>query len=94
MVVDYSKWDKIEISDDSDVEVHPNVDKKSFIRWKQQSIHEKRMQRNQDIKNLEAQLEMYKHLNKRVDKLLNEFQDEDFASKEKISKFLNGSPYE
>ncbi|CCC68414.1 hypothetical protein NCAS_0B03300 [Naumovozyma castellii] len=91
MVVDYSKWDKIEISDDSDVEVHPNVDKKSFIRWKQQSIHEKRMQRNQDIKNLEAQLEMYKHLNKRVDKLLNEFQDEDFASKEKISKFLNGS---
>ncbi|CCD26968.1 Hsp90 co-chaperone CDC37 NDAI_0J00760 [Naumovozyma dairenensis CBS 421] len=93
MVVDYSKWDKIELSDDSDVEVHPNVDKRSFIRWKQQSIHEKRMQRNQDIKNLETQLNMYQCLNKRVDKLLNQVNDGDDAKfltdKDKISKFLN-----
>lgn len=54
MAIDYSKWDKIELSDDSDVEVHPNVDKKSFIKWKQQSIHEQRFKRNQDIKNLET----------------------------------------
>ena len=32
--------------------VHPNVDKKSFIRWKQRDIHEKRAQRKQDIQNL------------------------------------------
>ncbi|CAD6892600.1 unnamed protein product [Tilletia controversa] len=45
MPLNYSKWDNIELSDDSDVEVHPNVDKKSFIRWKQSDIHEKREQR-------------------------------------------------
>jgi cell division cycle protein 37 len=27
--MDYSKWDKLELSDDSDIEVHPNIDKKS-----------------------------------------------------------------
>lgn len=94
MVVDYSKWDKIELSDDSDVEVHPNVDKKSFIRWKQQSIHEERIKRNQDIKNLETQMDMYVNLNKRVDKLLNTFneQESNFGDLVKIpvvEKFLN-----
>lgn len=48
--LNYSKWDNLELSDDSDVEVHPNVDKKSFIRWKQRDIHEKR-----DIRKLEMQ---------------------------------------
>ncbi|TGO54462.1 hypothetical protein BOTNAR_0267g00110 [Botryotinia narcissicola] len=32
MPINYSKWDVLEFSDDSDVEVHPNVDKRSFIR--------------------------------------------------------------
>ncbi|KAI5963131.1 CDC37 [Candida pseudojiufengensis] len=70
MPIDYSKWDKIEISDDSDVEVHPNVDKKSFIKWKQRDIHEKRMQRNVEIKSILIQLTMYSNLNERVDYLL------------------------
>ena len=51
MPIDYSKWDKIEISDDSDVEVHPNVDKQSFIRWKQRDIHEKEC-KNIEIKSI------------------------------------------
>ena len=89
MAIDYSKWDKIELSDDSDVEVHPNVDKKSFIKWKQQSIHEQRFKRNQDIKNLEAQVGMYSFLNKRVDKLLGSLADEDLAEQDKVTKFLN-----
>lgn len=89
MAIDYSKWDKIELSDDSDVEVHPNVDKKSFIKWKQQSIHEQRFKRNQDIKNLEAQVGMYSFLNKRVDKLLGSLADEDLAEQDKVIKFLN-----
>ncbi|ODV87369.1 hypothetical protein CANARDRAFT_26768 [[Candida] arabinofermentans NRRL YB-2248] len=72
MAIDYSKWDKIELSDDSDVEVHPNVDKKSFIKWKQRDIHEKRIQRNNDIKGLKVQKEMYTQLNKRVDAMLKE----------------------
>ncbi|SMN21069.1 similar to Saccharomyces cerevisiae YDR168W CDC37 Essential Hsp90p co-chaperone [Maudiozyma saulgeensis] len=94
MVVDYSKWDKIELSDDSDVEVHPNVDKKSFIRWKQQSIHEERMKRTQDIKNLETQMDMYTNLNKRVDKLLSTFTESDgnlgqLTDLPNVEKYLN-----
>lgn len=72
-MVDYSKWDNIELSDDSDVEVHPNVDKSSFIRWKQRDIHEKRLQRAQQIKGLQIQKEMYKQLTKRALFLLTEF---------------------
>lgn len=72
-MVDYSKWDNIELSDDSDVEVHQNVDKRSFIRWKQRDIHEKRMQRQQQIKGLQVQREMYAQLTKRAMWLLTEF---------------------
>ncbi|EJS42336.1 cdc37p [Saccharomyces arboricola H-6] len=91
MAIDYSKWDKIELSDDSDVEVHPNVDKKSFIKWKQQSIHEERMKRNHDIKNLETQVDMYFHLNKRVDKILSTLPEEDLADLSAVTKFLNAN---
>ncbi|EHN03091.1 Cdc37p [Saccharomyces cerevisiae x Saccharomyces kudriavzevii VIN7] len=91
MAIDYSKWDKIELSDDSDVEVHPNVDKKSFIKWKQQSIHEQRFKRSQDIKNLETQVDMYSHLNKRVDKILSTLPEEDFVDSSAITKFLNAN---
>ncbi|KAF4617732.1 hypothetical protein D9613_006127 [Agrocybe pediades] len=45
-----------ELSDDSDIEGHPNVDKKSLIRWKQRDIHEKREARKQKIASLKAQI--------------------------------------
>ncbi|KAK4044338.1 Cdc37 N terminal kinase binding-domain-containing protein [Parachaetomium inaequale] len=53
-MVDYRKWDALELSDDSDIEVHPNVDKRSFIRAKQSQIHMERQQRK-------LQAELYKH---------------------------------
>jgi len=40
--MNYSKWDKIELSDDEDVEVHPNVHKESFIKWRREAIHAER----------------------------------------------------
>ncbi|KAK6463910.1 Cdc37 N terminal kinase binding-domain-containing protein [Scheffersomyces coipomensis] len=70
MPIDYSKWDKLELSDDSDIEVHPNVDKNSFVKWKQRDIHEKRQQRNIEIKTILIQLTMYAKLNERVDYIL------------------------
>ncbi|KAK9461728.1 Cdc37 N terminal kinase binding-domain-containing protein [Lipomyces oligophaga] len=70
MVVDYSKWDKLELSDDSDIEVHPNVDKKSFIRWKQQDIHERRDQRRQEIEHLQVENRMSSYLLTRLAKLV------------------------
>ncbi|KAI9621058.1 hypothetical protein H4Q26_013252 [Puccinia striiformis f. sp. tritici PST-130] len=45
MPLNYSKWDALELSDDSDIECHPNVDKRSFIRLKQRQIHQKRDER-------------------------------------------------
>lgn len=42
----------LELSDDSDIEVHPNVDKRSFIRAKQNQIHVERQQRKLQIEAL------------------------------------------
>ncbi|KAI5959225.1 CDC37 [Candida theae] len=88
MPIDYSKWDKIEISDDSDVEVHPNVDKKSFIRWKQRDIHEKRMQRNIEIKSILVQLTMYAKLNERVEYLLEQLSPEQLLNDQLVLSTL------
>lgn len=70
MPIDYSKWDKLELSDDSDVEVHPNVDKKSFIRWKQRDIHEKRERNRMRTEQLELNVETNQDLIKRVRNLI------------------------
>ncbi|KIP04683.1 hypothetical protein PHLGIDRAFT_75531 [Phlebiopsis gigantea 11061_1 CR5-6] len=56
MPLNYSKWDNLELSDDSDIEGHPNVDKKSLIRWKQRDIHEKREMRKMHIAQLQADI--------------------------------------
>ncbi|EKM51968.1 uncharacterized protein PHACADRAFT_262403 [Phanerochaete carnosa HHB-10118-sp] len=56
MPLNYSKWDNLELSDDSDIEGHPNIDKKSLIRWKQRDIHEKREMRRMHIAQLEADI--------------------------------------
>lgn len=70
MVLDYSKWDKIELSDDSDIEVHPNVDKRSFINAKRRQIHETRAVRKQNITNIRMELSMNDVLLKRLTKLI------------------------
>lgn len=89
MPIDYSKWDKIELSDDSDIEVHPNVDKKSFIKWKQRDIHEKRQQRNVEIKSILIQLTMYAKLNERVSFLLDTLSSSELLDESKVMEILN-----
>ncbi|XP_022653730.1 hsp90 co-chaperone Cdc37-like [Varroa destructor] len=44
-MVDYSKWKKIEVSDDED-ETHPNIDTPSLFKWR----HEARVEREADFK--------------------------------------------
>ncbi|TFK52604.1 hypothetical protein OE88DRAFT_1698479 [Heliocybe sulcata] len=56
MPLNYSKWDNLELSDDSDIEGHPNVDKRSLIRWKQRDIHEKREARKQRINHIKPEI--------------------------------------
>ncbi|KAK4169375.1 Cdc37 N terminal kinase binding-domain-containing protein [Cladorrhinum sp. PSN259] len=70
MPVDYSKWDALELSDDSDIEVHPNVDKRSFIRAKQNQIHMERQQRKQHIETLKYERIINDNLIKRISGLL------------------------
>ncbi|KAK1993080.1 hypothetical protein LX36DRAFT_661818 [Colletotrichum falcatum] len=70
MPVDYSKWDALELSDDSDIEVHPNVDKRSFIRAKQNQIHQERLQRKHQIETLKYERIINDGLMKRISSLL------------------------
>ena len=75
MVVNYSKWDALELSDDSDIEVHPNVDKRSFIRAKQNQIHMERDKRRHEIKTLKYERIVNDGLLSRIDALLTAFRE-------------------
>lgn len=62
--------DALELSDDSDIEVHPNVDKRSFIRAKQNQIHQERQQRKHHIETLKYERIINDGLMKRISSLL------------------------
>jgi cell division cycle protein 37 len=62
--------DALELSDDSDIEVHPNVDKKSFIRAKQAQIHQERDRRRHQIKTLKYERIINDGLSERMGRLL------------------------
>ncbi|EGX89128.1 Hsp90 co-chaperone Cdc37 [Cordyceps militaris CM01] len=69
-MVDYRKWDSLELSDDSDIEVHPNVDKRSFIRAKQNQIHAEREQRKRQVEALEYERIINETLSQRLISLI------------------------
>ncbi len=60
-----------ELSDDSDIEEHPNVDKRSMIRWKQRDIHEKREARRLNIAKLHSELSLNIVLRPRIQSVIN-----------------------
>lgn len=62
--------DALELSDDSDIEVHPNVDKRSFIRAKQNQIHQQRVDRKHQIETLKYEQIINDGLIARIDRLL------------------------
>ncbi|KAL2358889.1 Hsp90 co-chaperone Cdc37 [Cryomyces antarcticus] len=80
--LNYSKWDNLELSDDSDVEVHPNVDKRSFIRAKQAQIHQEREHRRSQISTLKYQRIINDGLLTRIDRLLNSVQPHQASSED------------
>ncbi|EJT51074.1 hsp90 co-chaperone Cdc37 [Trichosporon asahii var. asahii CBS 2479] len=75
MPLNYSKWDNLELSDDSDIEEHPNVDKRSMIRWKQRDIHEKREARKLLIKKLHSELDLNNVLRPRIQSVIDGVKD-------------------
>ncbi len=87
MPINYNKWDKLEVSDDSDVEVHPNVDTKSFIRAKQRQIHEQRAQRKNEIETLKYERIINDGLLERINALLD-------ALKKHQAEAMNKNPEE
>jgi cell division cycle protein 37 len=60
----------LELSDDSDIEVHPNVDKKSFIRAKQAQIHQQRAGRKHQIATLKYERLINDGFITRIDRFL------------------------
>ncbi|QIW94876.1 hypothetical protein AMS68_000394 [Peltaster fructicola] len=70
MPVDYSKWDALELSDDSDIEVHPNVDHRSFVNAKRNQIHQQRAERKHRITTLKYERVVNDGLLSRIDALL------------------------
>jgi cell division cycle protein 37 len=83
MPVDYSKWDALELSDDSDFEPHPNVDKKSFIRAKQNQIHQQRAERKHQIETLKYERKINDGLLRRIDTLLAELKGHEAEAKDR-----------
>lgn len=58
------------MSDDSDIEVHPNVDKRSFIRAKQNQIHQQRFERKNKIETYKYERIINDGLLQRINALL------------------------
>lgn len=87
-MVDYSKWDNLEISDDSDIEVHPNVDKRSMIKWKQEAIHRERAERKAKMDYLNAFIPQQQKTLKTLQeftRLLNEGADDEAGIKKVVA---------
>lgn len=81
MPLDYSKWDNLEISDDSDIEVHPNVDKRSMIKWKREAIHRERAERKAKIDYLQTFIPQQKNVLKKLKDLQELTQEPDGIQK-------------
>lgn len=91
MPLDYSKWDNLELSDDSDIEVHPNVDKRSMIKWKQEAIHRERAERKAKIDYLTQFVPQQENVLKKVQELTNMLKDteDDLAGIKKVVQVLD-----
>ncbi|OBZ82594.1 Hsp90 co-chaperone Cdc37 [Choanephora cucurbitarum] len=87
MPLDYSKWDNLEISDDSDIEVHPNVDKRSMIKWKQEALHRERAERRAKMDYLNQFVPQQKNVLKKVQEFIDMLKNSSDAS-EAIQRVL------
>jgi cell division cycle protein 37 len=78
----------LELSDDSDIEVHPNVDKKSFIRAKQAQIHQQRAQRKHQIATLKYERIVNDGMIDRIDRLLTALKSHKAASSQSADELV------
>lgn len=78
-MVDYSKWKKIEISDDED-ETHPNIDTPSLFRWR----HKARLERQEEQRKAAEEVKK-----KRAQLKAKEKQEQENLSPEERQKLLD-----
>merc|ERR1719500_2467913 len=77
-MVDYKKWDHIEVSDDED-DTHPNIDTPSLFKWR----HEARVQREDEMKKKKEAVEAEK---RKIEKKLKEVQEKVEKSASEVAK--------
>ncbi|WVQ76708.1 hypothetical protein IAR50_006382 [Cryptococcus sp. DSM 104548] len=84
MPLNYSKWDMLE--------EHPNVDKKSMIRWKQRDIHEKREQRKLQIAKLNSELSLNGVLRPRIEAIVSGLSANGFDHYRAVQRRIKEAP--
>lgn len=90
-MVDYTKWDHIEVSDDED-ETHPNIDTRSLYKWR----HEARVQRMDEMstkkeknqKLIDENMSKLKKLSANLEKARKSKDDKEIKALEKSMKDL------
>lgn len=80
MPLDYSKWKKIEVSDDED-DTHPNIDTPSLFRWR----HQARLERMAEKKQQKEKLEKEKaDVNKRIQEIEKKLEETNLDEREQV----------
>lgn len=70
-MVDYSKWDHIEVSDDED-DTHPNIDTPSLFRWRHQARVERMEEAKKERESMDTKISQNK---KKLDQVRQQLKD-------------------
>ncbi|XP_071791675.1 hsp90 co-chaperone Cdc37-like isoform X1 [Asterias amurensis] len=84
-MVDYSKWDNIEVSDDED-ETHPNIDTPSLFRWRHQARLDREEEARKEKESVASQSLQAKVKLEQTKKQLEELKTSGDTEQEKLAK--------
>lgn len=73
--LDYSKWDRLDLSDDDEADCHPNIDKDSWKRLKAQQRVDRREKEDETLKKLTGKIDKYERKATEVQKAIDEGDD-------------------
>jgi len=69
---DYSKWDRLDLSDDDGDDCHPNIDKESWKRLMKQKREERRKEEEEKIQAFKDKIQKYKDKFEKLEEKINE----------------------
>jgi len=73
---DYSKWDRLDLSDDDGDDCHPNIDKASWVRLMAQKRADRRKKEDEKIAAYKAKFEKYTERAQEIQRKIDEGDDE------------------